>query len=636
MDIDVDEFMLKSTAGYNFQYIDVKDLDRIIRNVTKNSYFQNQTAPHAPSAEARNTDVRMLSDGEIDEILRTTENDLKEELLAVDGNQNAIECQLELPEEFSDEASTVCSSSASSIVDSPARDSDHSITDEIADIEDNLAFGDDYCFGDARPVENISQSSEEKNRAEPLTSIETYFDFLDSETIVEEVILPPEDNDGDSEGSEYVAPVIKVHSPVKPPSALIRTYENQCKEPVNTVQPVFDFEAIERSSKSSPDCKSASQVCDARSNERMRSSSRKSLLDAFDTFIKITELQKKVCMLIDDIGHCLGKRAEPEDELEQRKLEKRTAEFQIRFQRNYLYQINRLEEDIHIIPKESAELAQKIYQLYRCIYQGLKFYLKNMKYFVIDVSPEKLWTLAKLIFRATKVCVQKKVFDDDDLIVEELYDKCHVLKTRLKEEVQKQKTHSKKSKQTKPSSSVASSSHVQVSKLSMYGATTPFQKKRTKINKSVNLPTKKTLTAAKPNPTKPPKAETVTKPQRGKITAVPIVQSSSSSLNCNKSSMRVRSVRTAAKPIDDVVTMVQQQSDPLANSRLLKEVSSALTKMSNSRDAAISPEVNQQLHQMIIDTIQNITRQQLNQLIPSLEVSERVNERFIYFIMNIF
>ncbi|XP_058822904.1 uncharacterized protein LOC131684226 [Topomyia yanbarensis] len=623
MDINVNEFMRKSTKAYNFQYLDINHLDRIIRNVQKNSDVQIElpVAREIP-AESKQGNVRMLSDNEIDEILRTAEMDLQEEPVpdeesvrmeepisfVIDENR-PTEAE---DDEFSDEASTICSSSASSVFCSPSKDTFQATSDELtADIEDNLIGDEDYDFNDSVMISKNPPVVASR-------SMENCFEFLDSESIVEE-LEENNENDGDSEGSINVAPVIRVRSPVRPASAIIKTYEVEDTDPVTSIQPILDFAAIERSNKSSHGSKQE-PIPKIPSNSLIRQASRKSLVEEFDTFVKITELQKKACLLIDDIRHCLGKEVEePEDEYEERKREKRTTEFFIRFQRNYLYQINRLEEDVYIMAKNSFEFAQKVYQLYKLICQGLKFYLKNMKYFVINVSPDKLWTLVKQIISSTKVCMQKGIFDEDDLIVEEINEKCQLLKYSLKEEASRKKRKDYSRKRSKVSSH-PSASPMLTTKLSMYGVTTSVQKRSVPTHKSISSVTKKS-SSSKPHHAKQPPKDTTKKPQCGKIIAVPVTKSSSSSLGQSKSRTRVRSARTPAGTIDDVVTQVQHQSDPLANSRLLKEVSSALTKMSTSRDAAISPEVNQQLRQLIMDTIQNITQQQLKQLIPSLEVS---------------
>ncbi|XP_065090055.1 uncharacterized protein LOC135711202 [Ochlerotatus camptorhynchus] len=622
MDINVDDFMRRSTTGYNFQYINVSDLDRIIRNVQRSPDERIETEPvqDIPVKPDQTGNVRMLSDEEINEILSAAELDLQEEQLSDSGRSTPI---AEQHGSDTSKATSSSTSSASSIICSSSKELTKRGSDDVADIEDNLTFEDDYTFNDFAITSSESQEKvAQQRRREVQPSIESScFEFMDSESIIEEVILEHDDNDGDgdSEGSVNVAPIIRVRSPIKPASAIIKTYEQECPDPVNPVKPILDFTAIERASRSSKGSKrSFGQRIP--SGERMRRpASSKSLMEEFDTFIKITELQKKICLLIDDVRHCLGKVEEPEDELEHKKREKRTAEFQIRFQRNYLYQINRLEEDVCVIDKKASEFAQKVYQLYRLLYQGWKFYLKNMKYFVISVSPEKLWTLVKSVMSSTKVCVQKEIFDEDDLIVEEIFEKCHLLRHRLKEEASKLKCKSNRVKSSKALPTKPPTASIQSTKLAMYGSLSCAPKRRPQFRTSAPTATKVPINQRKCHAKQQPPKEAPMKTPRSRIMAVPMIKSSSSSLGHNKSITRVRSARTSAKTIDDVVTMIQQQTDPLANSRLLKEVSSALTKMSTSRDAAISPEVNQQLHQLIMETIQNITHQQLKELIPSLE-----------------
>ncbi|XP_062537818.1 uncharacterized protein LOC134206144 [Armigeres subalbatus] len=626
MDVDVDDFIRRSSTSYNFQYINVTNLDRIIRNVQRNSdaKVDLKSVNEVPSIPQQNGATRLLSEDEINDILRAAEEDLQDQGTGcVESSTADDQKDLELDREDCDSDHTVTSvpspvSSMSSIImvmSSNELRERHS--DEAADIEDNLRFEDDeytlneFAFSSSESRLHIEDDRQVQN------SIDTCFEFMDSESIIEEVILDnDEERDGDSEGSVNVAPIIRVRSPVKPASAMIKTYEQEREEPINQVEPVLDFAEIERNNSKRNKTPMRQKIP---SLERVRPPSRKSLVEEFDTFIKITELQKKICFMIDDVRHSLGKVDEPEDELEFKKREKRTAEFLIRFQRNYLYQINRLEEDVCVLSKSSSEFAQKVYQLYKLIYQGLKFYLKNMKYFVISVSPEKLWSLVKQIMSSTKLCVQKEIFDEDDLIVEEIFEKCHQLRRSLKDEANKLKRKSNRVQSSK-SHPVKPAAAMQVPKLSMYGTKNATQKRRVPQRKSAPTPTKTAKSHKSDSPKPPSSKDVLKKTPRGRIIAVPMTKSSSSSLGQTKSATRVRSaVRTPAKTLDDVVTLIQQQTDPLADSRLLKEVSSALTKMSSSRDAAISPEVNQQLHQLIMETIQNITKQQLKQLIPSLE-----------------
>ncbi|XP_038122430.1 uncharacterized protein LOC119771108 [Culex quinquefasciatus] len=618
MDIDVDDFMRQTANSYNFQYIDLGDLDRIIRNVQRKTDGDRKSLPKSPSLEVKAQAVRMLSDEEINAILESTELDLQEARASLEEPIIPVIVEPEFEQDdASDGASTICSSSPASSVKEFAKRA----SDEVADIEDNL--GDDFSMDDFMITFSGSQEDVVEQRFE---SIEPCFEFLDSESIVEEVLVPQDGNEGDSEGSgKGPVPAIQVKSPIKPASALIKTYELQSDDQINDIQPVLDFVAIERATKNSRPT-TARSACST--TVKSRPASRKSLVEEFDTFIKITELQKKVCVLIDDVRLCLGKLEEPEDELEEKKRERRTAEFLIRFQRNYLYQINRLEEDICVLNKGSPETAKKIYQLYRTVGQALKFYLKNMKYFVINVSPEKLWTLVKQILSSTKLCVQKEIFDEDDLIVGEINEKCHLLRHRLKEEVAKQKSRrSKSSQKSRKIATSHSANPVQGPKLSMYGTSSAAQKRPSQARKSSSSFTRKPISGKKdpkkPLPKPPPLRKLPPHQQQGKIIAVPMIRSSCSSLGrATKSGTRVRSARTPTKTIDDVVTLIQQRTDPLANSRLLKEVSGALTKMSGNRDAAISPEINQQLHQLIMETIQNITQQQLQQMMPQVERSK--------------
>lgn len=60
--------------------------------------------------------------------------------------------------------------------------------------------------------------------------------------------------------------------------------------------------------------------------------------------------------------------------------------------------------------------ASKVATLYGLIYQGAVLYLRQIDNFVLDGLPEKLGTFFGLIRDATIVCVDKKIFDQEDVV----------------------------------------------------------------------------------------------------------------------------------------------------------------------------------------------------------------------------
>lgn len=77
------------------------------------------------------------------------------------------------------------------------------------------------------------------------------------------------------------------------------------------------------------------------------------------------------------------------------------------------------------------EIAAKVNSLYQVIMQAVQTYLKNVEVFIYSSFPDKLSVLVDFIANCTKICLDKLVFDKNDLSVRELQRKCMKLKTFL-------------------------------------------------------------------------------------------------------------------------------------------------------------------------------------------------------------
>lgn len=83
------------------------------------------------------------------------------------------------------------------------------------------------------------------------------------------------------------------------------------------------------------------------------------------------------------------------------------------------------------MPDNPLEIATKVNSLFQVIMQAVQTYLKNVEMFIYNSSPDKLSVLVDFIANATRICLDKLVFDKNDLTIRDLLRKCSMLRKFL-------------------------------------------------------------------------------------------------------------------------------------------------------------------------------------------------------------
>lgn len=64
--------------------------------------------------------------------------------------------------------------------------------------------------------------------------------------------------------------------------------------------------------------------------------------------------------------------------------------------------------------------------------QACQIYSTNVESFIVDLCPEKLDVLINFILSSTKICIDKRIFDKKDVVIREIFKRCHDILTNLK------------------------------------------------------------------------------------------------------------------------------------------------------------------------------------------------------------
>jgi hypothetical protein len=83
------------------------------------------------------------------------------------------------------------------------------------------------------------------------------------------------------------------------------------------------------------------------------------------------------------------------------------------------------------MPDNPLEIATKVNALFQEIMQTVQTYLRNVEMFIYNSSPDKLSVLIDFIVNATRICLDKLVFDKSDLTIRDLLQKCSMLRKFL-------------------------------------------------------------------------------------------------------------------------------------------------------------------------------------------------------------
>ncbi|KAG4065476.1 hypothetical protein HA402_009037 [Bradysia odoriphaga] len=145
---------------------------------------------------------------------------------------------------------------------------------------------------------------------------------------------------------------------------------------------------------------------------------------------KVTTYQLKIVSSMDDLMGLLKKSptfVDPTDQFKQRKL---FADFIARFSRNYVYEIDRIIEEIQFyqvdhysyFERSTNHLIGKVCNLFAVIMRALQIYQKQLAK-MSNENSEKLLRFIELIVVGINVCIELKIFDEDDLLIKVLLDK---------------------------------------------------------------------------------------------------------------------------------------------------------------------------------------------------------------------
>ncbi|XP_037026108.1 uncharacterized protein LOC119067305 isoform X2 [Bradysia coprophila] len=145
---------------------------------------------------------------------------------------------------------------------------------------------------------------------------------------------------------------------------------------------------------------------------------------------KVTTYQLKIVSSMDDLMVLLKKSptfVDPTDQFKQRKL---FADFIARFSRNYIYEIDRIIEEIQFyqvdhysyFERSTNHFIGKVCNLFAVIMRALQIYQKQLAR-MNNENSEKLLRLTELIVVGINVSVELKIFDEDDLLIKVLLDK---------------------------------------------------------------------------------------------------------------------------------------------------------------------------------------------------------------------
>lgn len=72
----------------------------------------------------------------------------------------------------------------------------------------------------------------------------------------------------------------------------------------------------------------------------------------------------------------------------------------------------------------SNDACTRIYNIYHLLLQSLNTYQRQLRYFLLDHVPQKLTTLIEMIYTTTNLCLNKRVFSPQDVVVDCLQQRC--------------------------------------------------------------------------------------------------------------------------------------------------------------------------------------------------------------------
>ncbi|KAJ6640258.1 hypothetical protein Bhyg_13008, partial [Pseudolycoriella hygida] len=142
------------------------------------------------------------------------------------------------------------------------------------------------------------------------------------------------------------------------------------------------------------------------------------------TVTKVTTCQLKILSLMDELEKTLKKVPKSTDPIDQFKQRKLFSDFIVRFSRNYVYEVDKIIEEIHFyqvdhysyFERSTNHLLNKVCNLFTTIMRALQVYQKQLEK-MNNESSDKLLHFTELIIIGISICVELKIFDDGDILI---------------------------------------------------------------------------------------------------------------------------------------------------------------------------------------------------------------------------
>ncbi|XP_055915400.1 uncharacterized protein LOC129948422 [Eupeodes corollae] len=147
-------------------------------------------------------------------------------------------------------------------------------------------------------------------------------------------------------------------------------------------------------------------------------------------FSKMTSIQDNIIKNLDSLRISLVEISLPDGDVEQKLRERNALEFSVRFSRNYLFPLGKMIDNLRLSPKEefcsalTNEPCIKVCGIYGLLCQAIQCYQKQLRHFYTDCFPKKLDTLLNLIKDTTNICLEKRIFDKRDILIQDLISRC--------------------------------------------------------------------------------------------------------------------------------------------------------------------------------------------------------------------
>uniref|UniRef100_A0A1A9VZM8 Uncharacterized protein n=1 Tax=Glossina brevipalpis TaxID=37001 RepID=A0A1A9VZM8_9MUSC len=153
-------------------------------------------------------------------------------------------------------------------------------------------------------------------------------------------------------------------------------------------------------------------------------------MEKFSIFIKMTGTQEKIIEVLDTLRLSILKTNIPENAPDKSRQRKKAFECSVRFSRVFLCPLKAMINDLKFTPRAqfisliSNDACARISNIYTLLLQSLNTYKKQLDYFLLDHVPQKLTILIEMIYTTTSMCLKKKIFCTQDVVIDCLQQRC--------------------------------------------------------------------------------------------------------------------------------------------------------------------------------------------------------------------